>query len=605
MQLIQNILNLKDKIKFKAPIFHSQCIDHQSFDLELYDDLTRTSPVLEHSLHEGEEKLKTFPDLSKDIFMSLFKYNPELRQEKDMLPSRKYNYNMMKEFMETEEFEKLRDLCKLNLINSAMGTEILHNKALEKINKVIEEREKKKKNNGNNPTSLDSIQIMNQMVAQEQIAQRETEKQLKAQEQQQAQEQKQDSQQNAKQPQNQNGQPQESPQSNQESNPIPMPSMSNAEDIPSQDSQSDIVSDFNSDDLGQGSGESDSDLDGVRMTEEAARKLAEMQEQMSNSNEMQDMKREMKQALQKAAEQAQEDVREIDNFINSWGFGGDDNPNRVSFEETRSALERLRNSEELKKLTDIIGRFRTIAKNKLRKRSKGEGLDIKDVTVGDNIKRTLPSELGLLSNSRTKRQFYKKYAEKQLLQYEVEHKKRKGMGPMIVCLDISGSMKGNKLKWGKAVALALLEISQRQKRNYALLPFENRVVHEHLIPKGTLKPDEVLDIAEIGCCGGTSFSAPVRRAMEIIEKEKDFRKGDIVFITDGDCSMYGKQEQDFLKMKKEKNIVVQTIIINMGGRCSDAGVKNWSDEIRKISKLADLSEDLASDIFNVSAKTDN
>lgn len=574
MPRIQEVLGLQDVKKNPAPVFYDHAVKHQTFDIELYNDLREMSPILDTTLQEGNSKLKTFSDLSEDMFMNLFKYNPEIRDEKEITPSRRFNYNLLKELGQTEEFNKLRDMCKLNLLNSAIGTEVLHNKALVKINTVIEEQQKKKEEQQQNGGQIppDIIEAINKMAEQENKIKNDSANQQGG---------------GGGQQPDPNGQGGQGQGNGQDQGGQPQPG---------QGSPGDIASDIDFGGQGDtgGSGQS-------RLTKEAAEKLAKMQQQMAESQEMKDLNNQIQSALQQAAKEAQEDVKEMDKFVNAWGLGGDDSCTRVSFEESRQALERIRTSPELKKLTDIIGRFRAIAKNNLKHKSKERGQALKDVTIGNVPERILPSEKAMLADERTKKLFYKKFNEKQLLQYEVENKKRKGSGPMVVALDVSGSMNdGKRDTWGRAVALALLEVAQRQRRNYALLMFNNKVVAEWLIPKGELSPNDVLDIAERHYSGGTTFEKPVRRAMEIISKEKNFRKGDIVFITDGDCNMSEEAEEQLIKMKKDKNICIQTIIINVGGHCSDKGVERWSDEIRKISKLADLSEDTASDIFNTS-----
>lgn len=555
-QAVQEVLGLKDlNREGKEPsVFYNHSIEHASFDLELYDELREMSPILDQTLNEGESKLKTFPDLSQDMFLSLFKYNPKLREDNVMAPSRKFNHGLMEEVMQTEEFQKLRDMCRLNLLNSAIGTEVMHNKALVKINTIIEERkrqmEQAKKNGGDIPPDL--LDQINKLVQQEQQAQN-------------------------GQPNDKNGQ---------------QPGDPNAPQMPG----GGVIGD-----IGQGGNPNNGQNqngDSV-LTKEAAQKLAEIQSQQASDPAMMDLERQIKEELQKAAKEAQTDVKEMDEFLDAWGFGDDDAPSRVSFEDTRGALERIRKSKELKKLTEIIGKFRNIAKNNLKKKSKGEGVSIKDVTVGDDIAKALPSERAMLCDPKTKKLFYKKFSEKQLLQYEVEANKRKGMGPMVVYMDKSGSMGDDKMRWAKAVSLALLEIAQRQKRNFSFASFTTKVQDKVIIPKGELKPNVVLNIAEIGSTGSTNFNKPLQDAMKVIGSEKNFRKADIVFITDGDCSVDRQFEEEFVKMKKEKNICVQTIIIDMGGHCSARGVENWSDKITRVSSLADLGDTTAEDIFNV------
>lgn len=513
---------------------YEHAIEHREFDLELYDDVKALSQTMDVTVEEGNNKLKTFSNLSEDIFMNLFKFNPQMRDQAEMLPSRTFNYNMLSELSDTPEFQKLRDMCKLNMLNSAIGTEIIHNEALSKIDVIIEEYKKKTEeaksqgvDEGNLPQSI--LDQINQMAA------------------------------------------------NEQNNSTPI---------------DDTEDPFGSNTQGPGGGS-------VSINKQAAQQLAEEANKLQQSNEMAKVQQAMTEAIRQATKTALDDVTEISEFIDAWGLEGGDGQ-RVSVDSVKSALSRIRNSEELKKLTKILGRFRSIAKNNLKKKSKGEAGSVKNVTCGRDLVKMLPTEKGLISNAATKPLFYKKYNEKQLLQYEVEHNKRKGMGPIVVCLDISGSMSGKKLEWGKAVALALLEVALKQKRNYSLFMFSTYIKNSWEILKGEADPNTIIDIASIGCGGGTNFNVPVEKAMSVILNSKDFKKADITFITDGDCSLTRDKENELIELKAKKNIKVQTIVIDAGGHCSTAGVENWSDKITKVSKLADLNDDLASEIFNLS-----
>lgn len=535
---IQDILGLNDIDKKNVALgAHDQSLVHHDFDIELYDDLVGMSPVVMETIAEGKDKLATFENLSKDMFLSLFKYKPEMRERKEIAPSRRFNHDMISEFMDTEEFTNLRDKCKLNLLNSTMGTEVLHQRALTKIDDVIEERRNKQQNGEN---FEDILQKINDMAQKEQELKDGTEQ----------------------------GGPGDQPGS------------------------------------GSGSGESaGGNKPQGSLSPGQAKQLADeierLSQELSQSPAAQEFKEELTQAVQSAAKDALYDVGEMSEFVDAWGIGGDSNNGaRVTFDESREALERIRNSKELQGLTDIVGRFRVMANSALKDQSTGEGYSVKSVTVGDRIHRVLPSEKLLLLSETTNKLFYKKFNEKQLLEYEMTNSDREGKGPMVICLDVSGSMNdGVRSVWGRAVSLALLEVAQKQKRDFALIMFHNSIAQEWIIKKGELKPAVVLDIAEVYYSGGTNFGKPVKRALEIIEKEKAFNKADIVFITDGDCNMDSGQEEKLIKTKKDKNIYIQTILINVSNHYSIDGVESWSDKVVKVSDLAELGDGVAEDIF--------
>lgn len=509
---------------------YDHAIEHHEFDLDMYTDVRDMSPIFTKTLSKGESKLKTFPNLSEDIFMNLFKWNPKVRDASQMMPSKTFNYNLLNELNQTDEFKALRSKCRVDLMNSAIGSEIMQNDALVKIDEAIEEYKLKRQRRieqGENPANIPEnlFDELNNMQTQE----------------------------------------------GKNSNPV------------------------DGDDPGHNGG-----AGGGSLSPEQAKALADQLAQMQTASDVNQAKEQIKKALQESAKKALDDVQELDDFMESWGIGDDDSNVRVSIDETRSALERIRASNELKELSKILGMFRNIAKSSLKQKSTDTGYAVKSVTVGNDIVKILPTEKGLLINETTKKMFHKKYSEKQLLQYSPQNKKRKGQGPIIVAVDKSGSMEGECIRWAKAVALGLLEVAAKQKRNFYIMFFNGAVKEEWHFINGEAQPSQIIDIAEVGVSGGTNFNKPVQKCLKIIDKEKNFKKADICFITDGDCSISGEYLDELLETKKRKKIKIQTVVIDIGGHCSVGGVKDWSDEIRRVSNMADLQGSLASDIFNMS-----
>lgn len=528
---VQSALGLSE-IKNGKSVKYEHSVIHRDFDIDMYNDVKDLSPIFSSTLESGNDKLKTFSNLSEDIFLNLYKWNPQIRDAGELMPSRMFNHSLLNELNSTEEFGLLRDKCRVNFLNSAIGAEIIQTEALGKVEEIILEYKRKlqeAKRNGVPDDQLpqDIIDKINKIVEEE-----------------------------AK------------------------------NSAPIQIDPNDPAT-FNM------------PAGGNTISKEAAQKMAELQSQIQGTAELEQLKKDISETLKSAAKQALNDVQEIDDFVQAWGIepGGE---SRISVDECKHALERIRSSRELKELSNILGQFRGIAKSNLKGKSKGEGGVLKDVKSGNDIVRMLPSEKGLMSNPATKSLFKKRYTEKQCLQYEVENRKRKGMGPIVVAIDRSGSMQGDRISWAKAVALALLEVAAKQKRNYYVFFFDTKVVRRYTwtFEKGQAHPNDIIDIAEVGANGGTTFWAPIEKAMSIISKEKAFKKADITFVTDGDCNLTNLQTEELLKMKKSKGVKIQTIIINMGGHCSRLGVEDWSDSVKTVSSMADLDGSLASDIFN-------
>ena len=90
--------------------------------------------------------------------------------------------------------------------------------------------------------------------------------------------------------------------------------------------------------------------------------------------------------------------------------------------------------------------------------------ELLEVEQGDALHRLLPHELLSLHHPVLRKDFYRRFLDQELIQYSLRGVEDKGKGPMIVCLDGSSSMSGDKEIWSKAVTLTLLEIARKQRR---------------------------------------------------------------------------------------------------------------------------------------------
>ena len=536
----------------EKPVKHDNTLDLSHYDISFFNDVAEGVPVIGTNMRQGLEMVKTFRNLSEDIFLDLFKYNPKIRDKSEINASRHFNYDLMEQLREHKAYQGLQKVCKLDEFSAALGASSLQKVAIEKIHEYIENHKSKQERQSQNGSSGQSpggqpdpsmIDLINQLSDQEE---RDTFGGM-------------------------------------------MPQPANNGGSGNDNGLIDDIQDSNGDNNGQSNQQNSA---GGYMTDEAAQKLAEMQAQRQYER----MTASIANEISKAATDIHKELDELNEFVQAWGLDSDSTKSRISFESKREAVERIRRSKELRNLTKVLGRFKAIARNKLKERSIGTGNTIHSVTVGGRIDKLLPSELATLANEGTKPHFYKKLHEKQLLQYETSNDKRKGMGPIIVCEDISGSMDGNRTMWARAVTLSLLEIAQRQNRDFSIVFFDTEIVAEFTVLKKGLDPKTLVDIAEIGSGGGTDFKKPTYRAIDIVEKARRFRKADVVFITDGDCHLTADDTNRLISMKKRLNVKIQTILIGTGNS-RKGSVKAWSDSIQTIDRIADMNADVAENIF--------
>ena len=101
-----------------------------------------------------------------------------------------------------------------------------------------------------------------------------------------------------------------------------------------------------------------------------------------------------------------------------------------------------------------------------------------------------------LCNDTTKKDFYRRMSEHGLLQYSKEAHKQKNKGPIIVCVDTSGSMEGDAETWSKALTIGILEVAQMQKRDFACIIYSNSADDPIVIRKDEISPEKIIACAE-------------------------------------------------------------------------------------------------------------
>jgi uncharacterized protein with von Willebrand factor type A (vWA) domain len=163
---------------------------------------------------------------------------------------------------------------------------------------------------------------------------------------------------------------------------------------------------------------------------------------------------------------------------------------------------------------------------------------------------------------------------------------------MVVCVDGSGSMAGAKELWAKAVALALMEVARRERRRCLAIVFSS---DEHLFEAELLaKPNarggrrsvwssEVMRFAEHFPGGGTSFEIPLRRAVDTVASGS-YRRGGIVFITDGEADVSDSFLAELAAKKKKHRFTIRGVLIDAAGR-RKSSMQRFCDAVRLVTEL--------------------
>jgi uncharacterized protein with von Willebrand factor type A (vWA) domain len=300
----------------------------------------------------------------------------------------------------------------------------------------------------------------------------------------------------------------------------------------------------------------------------------------------QDLRRAVRLAMQ-AGEKKAEEVQEA---LGGWGV----EPGELV---TMPLGERLQLAKKLttwqmKKIADLIGRFRNLARARQKQKVKRTRDEIHSVTLGSDLGHVLPQELALLRHPVFKKDFRRRFVEGGLMQYELEANEPKGRGPIMALIDISGSMSGERLEWAIATALALVDTAARQKRKAAVVFFNTRIVKEVHFEPHERSMEKFLEVATMGTSGGTSYEPALMRGLELIQ-QAGFKEGDLMLLTDGECGVTEERKQLFLSEQKRLGFRLWGILTghdyDMYGTLTQLSTRFWP--------VTQLTEDLAGDIF--------
>jgi uncharacterized protein with von Willebrand factor type A (vWA) domain len=162
-------------------------------------------------------------------------------------------------------------------------------------------------------------------------------------------------------------------------------------------------------------------------------------------------------------------------------------------------------------------------------------------------------------------------------------KKKQDRGPIIVCLDTSGSMQGAPETVAKAVTLEAVRIATAEKRECFLYAFSGpRQVAEFDL---SVKKGGVQALLEfLGCSfhGGTDVAEPIARALKRVETAK-WSRADAIIVSDGEFPVPGATSASVASARNSLHLRVHGLLIGaeqsaaMTSLCDPVHVfKDWN-----------------------------
>jgi uncharacterized protein with von Willebrand factor type A (vWA) domain len=136
---------------------------------------------------------------------------------------------------------------------------------------------------------------------------------------------------------------------------------------------------------------------------------------------------------------------------------------------------------------------------------------------------------------------------------------RQQRGPIVLCLDTSGSMRGAPEQIAKAVALAALQVARAEGRGCRLIAFGGpgevveRDLHDDLAA--------VLDLMGQAFDGGTDLQVPIERAMAAIDSGPGWHGADLLIVSDGEFGCRRATLEALDAARARRGLFVQGVLV--------------------------------------------
>ncbi len=227
-------------------------------------------------------------------------------------------------------------------------------------------------------------------------------------------------------------------------------------------------------------------------------------------------------------------------------------------------------------------REKVIVKNEWKAKPAYKG-QISGIRMSSDISSVLPSELAFFSNPATKKLFELKFAQNQLMSFkyetfvpeekneiqieEISKEKEEQKGPVIICVDTSGSMSGTPENIAKTITFALSKIALQEKRSCYLISFSTDIETLDLSFKNQTNNKVLSTLVEFlkkSFNGGTDAYLALSHAVELLQTEK-WKNADVLMISDFVMGSLGEDLENKIESEKKKNTDFFSLVIGSSG----------------------------------------
>ena len=287
----------------------------------------------------------------------------------------------------------------------------------------------------------------------------------------------------------------------------------------------------------------------------------------------QEVKRAAKAALDEAKDTAEE-ARSIGDAVGG-GCGGEpgDSASSMDAKQTIQHMKRAKRNRNVRAIINIAGRYRRFAQSAQNSKVIVGQDDVTGIKLGSDLSKLLQSERMKLTCGIEEIEDLTamRLLQKRCMIRETSASIKENRGPVVICVDESGSMEGNNVQEAKATALAMYWIAKQQGRWCCLYGYSGGAEGNYLVIRPNEdRSGEIMDwLAHFYDCG-TSCDVPIDKLpKQWSDIDPPKGKTDIIFLTDALVNAPQKIVDRFIKWKAEAKAKVQTVVV--GGFMASSG----------------------------------
>lgn len=262
------------------------------------------------------------------------------------------------------------------------------------------------------------------------------------------------------------------------------------------------------------------------------------------------------------------------------------------FEILDTYAKLLENDESLKELADLLGkqsraqisyekelRDKVVIKSSWQPKHAYKG-EINGLRYSNDISAVLPSELSLMNNPAANKLFQLKFAQKQLLSYDYQRmeeeqeeskekeettvEKKEPKGPIIICVDTSGSMHGTPENIAKTITFALSKIAIEEERKCYLISFSTSIETLDLTDFSANPIGKLVQFLRMSFHGGTDATPALKHAVKMLS-ENEWKNADVLMISDFVMQTLDNDIKTQIESAQKDNTNFHSLVIGSSG----------------------------------------